>query len=633
MHRRRDFLKIGLATGGFSLLGGQSAAAQNHEEWLQYLCPPNTFPPDLSVPSPPVTPFKMPLFIPQAKKPVSQLSPLPDPLSHQLYDRYSPKKFYLTYEQEFLWCFHPDPPYNQGTWCWGFDGSSPGPTYIAKYGEPILVRRVNNLPPIGHPDRHVHFGLPSTTTHLHNAHTASESDGDPNDWIDPGEFWDHHYGNFPSGNDPLQKLTTLWYHDHRMDFTAANVYAGLWGAYLLFDEYDTGNENDPDPQAWRLPSGKYDIPLLLQDLQFDQQGQMVFNLFNTDGVLGDRFTVNRIIQPHLKVERRKYRFRILNGGPSRFYQVFLYDGKAMDKCRPFVVITGDGNFLEEPIEADSIYLSVAQRVDVIIDFSQYEVDDHVYLLNLLEQTNGKGPSGRMLDPNPKDALMRFDVVEAQAPDPSRIPDYFRKLQSVDLADVRRDRNWTFDYDGGLWTINGQIMDPQRIEAVIERGSAEIWTFRNSGNDWAHPIHNHFTEFIILEVNGKAVYPKQIQTGGHTLRRSFVEDIESQRDHVDVFMGGPRRDVVSLLPGDEIKVYIRFSDFLGKYVMHCHNVVHEDHAMMIRWDVVPAGEGVPNPERASTYYKENTKQFPDPRPPAQPHLEARPGTSTSQEGQT
>jgi len=98
------------------------------------------------------------------------------------------------------------------------------------------------------------FALPSTTTHLHNFHSASESDGGPEDWIDSGEFWDHHYCNFPSGHDPREKLTTLWYHDHRMDFTAANVYAGLSGFHLYFDEQDTGDENDPSPEAWRLPS-------------------------------------------------------------------------------------------------------------------------------------------------------------------------------------------------------------------------------------------------------------------------------------------------------------------------------------------------------------------------------------------
>ena len=149
-----------------------------------------------------------------------------------------------------------------------------------------------------------------------------------------------------------------------MDFTASNVYAGLSGFYLLFDEKDSGDENDPNPAAWRLPSGKYDVPLILHDVLFDSYGQASFNPFNTDGILGDKFTVNRTIQPFFRVEPRKYRFRILNGGPSRFYQLYLSTGQ------PFAVITGDGNFLPQPVVAESLYLSVAQRADVIIDFSR-----------------------------------------------------------------------------------------------------------------------------------------------------------------------------------------------------------------------------------------------------------------------
>jgi len=265
---------------------------------------------------------------------------------------------------------------------------------------------------------------------LHNGHTASESDGNPQDWIDPGEFWDHHYGNFPSGFDPREKLTTLWYHDHRLDFTASNVYAGLAGFYLLFEEQDSGNENDPNPAAWRLPSGKYDVPLLLHDVLFDQTGQVVFNPFVTHGWLGDMVTVNRKIRPRLEVERRKYRIRILNGGPSRFYQLFLSSGK------PFTIVTGDGNFQPEPVKAESIYLSVAQRVDIIIDFTAYKVGDSIVLINRLLRTSGKGPTGILLDPG--DGILRFDVVPSTGPDNSRVPDFFPPLPTINLDEVKWD---------------------------------------------------------------------------------------------------------------------------------------------------------------------------------------------------
>lgn len=539
----------GSAVGGSMTFGGKPASAQ--------LCAPDGVPPALEVqPSPPATPFAAPLHVMPVKQPIPRqlLVPPPNPDRHQRAREFVPRKFYQIVENEFLWQYHPDLPYGNGSPSWGFDGMTPGPTYHARYGEPMLVRRYNFLPQIG--QGMIPWALPSTTTHVHNGHTASESDGIPTDYIDPGEFWDHHYGNFPAGEDDREKLSTLWYHDHRFDFTASNVYAGLDGFFLLFDEFDTGDENDPSPQAWRLPSGKYDVPLMFHDVLFDENAVPVFDSFNTDGWLGDRFTVNRIIQPFFQVEARKYRFRMLDGGPSRFYEFYLSSGQK------FTVISNDGNMLPEPLEVESLNMSVAQRHDVIIDFSEYSPGDQIILYNRLEQTNGRGPTGRLLDPG--DAIMRFDVIPATGPDPSRIPTTLRELPPIDMSEVKRERLWVFDYDGGLWTINGKIMDPNRVDAAIEQGSAEIWTFRNAGTTWSHPVHTHFEEFQILEKNGRKIRP------GSLLHS--------------------RKDVITLGPGDEIKIFGRWRDFLGTHVMHCHNVVHEDHAMMVRWDIVPPGQG-------------------------------------------
>ncbi|HMG74129.1 MAG TPA: multicopper oxidase domain-containing protein [Pyrinomonadaceae bacterium] len=575
MITRRDALKLSLAAAGSGLIGVDRAMAQS-KEVLKNLCYPEDSQPIVPISSPPSRPFVAPLNIMPVKQPVPKLDPPPDPNAHQRYEEFLPKKFYEIRETEFQWVYHPDAPYSTGggSWSWGFDGITPGPTYHARYGEPILVRMFNMLPPLN--EKNVTFGTPITTTHLHNAHTASESDGYPMDQVKSGEFWDHHYACFPASMDEHEKLTTLWYHDHMMGATAANVYAGLSGFFLLFDDKDSGNENDPNPEAWRLPSGKYDIPLVLHDVLFDSNGQAFFNPFNTDGILGDKFTVNRIIQPYLQVEARKYRFRILNGGPSRFYQLFLSSGQ------PFVVVTGDGNFLPKPVKAESVYLSVAQRADVIIDFARYQPGDQVILQNRLEQVNGKGPSGRTLTPG--DGIMRFDIVASPNPDNSRIPDHFRDLPKIpeDLSKFKH-RVWVFDYMGGTWTVNGKIFGHgHRIDAEIEQGSGEVWILRNQGKNWSHPIHSHFTEFLLREVNGRLIQPNTIQST--EFRRHY--EFESSDAPIKVFMGGQRRDIATLLPNDELKVFMRWNDFLGKYVMHCHNVVHEDHDMMIRWDIVP-----------------------------------------------
>jgi len=584
--KRRDVLKMGVAGAGAAVLAPKISNAN-------LIYPDGYKPSHVAQPSPPVTPFVAPLNIMPVASPVpeSDLVPGTDPARHQRYDEFKPQKFYVERLKEFLWQYHPEPPYDQGTWSWGFDGGTgdgpitPGPTYHARYGEPIFVRRINELPPVG--TGMARFALPSTTIHLHNAHTASESDGIPQDYFNPGEFWDHHYANIPAGFDDREKLSTLWYHDHRLDFTAPNVYAGLTGFYLLFDERDSNNEEDKTPGAFRLPSGKYDVPLILHDVQFDQNGQVVWDFFNPEphtknlpieelkdaglytvnGMLGDRFTVNRTIQPYHKVDRRKYRFRILNGGPSRFYDLSLYVQKAGGKIKKkelkFDVIATDGNLLPKTIKAKSINISVAQRHDIIVDFKEFKPGDKVYLVNRLEmREDGAGPTGRYLDEG--DLIMRFDVEGGEVKDPSRVPDEFRPLPPIDMSEVRRERLFVFDYDNGLWTINGKLMDPNRVDAAIERGSAEIWTFRNAGNAWSHPIHSHFEEHQILERNGKPLSKKDVQRS--------------------------RKDVITLGPNDEVKLFMRWRDFEGKHVMHCHNVVHEDHAMMIRWDIVEPGMG-------------------------------------------
>ncbi len=653
--KRRDLLKAGVAACGAGLLGARLSAQNPNSALLKYLCPPDGALPDMAVPSPKSRPFVMPLMIMPIMQPVSSLDPPPDPLAHQLYDKYPPKKFYEIYEQEFKWVYHSDPPYGAGSWGWGFNGITPGPTYDARYGEPILVRRNNNLPTVS--ESKVTFALPSTSNHLHNGHTASESDGNPQDWIDSGEFWDHHYCNFPSHNDPDERLHTLWYHDHRMDFTASNVYAGLSGVYRLFDDdEDTGDETT----GWHLPSGEFDVPMMLHDVLFDQEGQVVFDPFNTDGILGDKYTVNRRIQPFFEVKRRKYRLRVINGGPSRFYQLYLKNQSG--KNMPFRVITGDGNFLTKPLWTESVYLSVAQRVDIIVDFADYAAGEHLYLWNSLLQTNGKGPTTRTVEPYvPDKSVMRFDVTGGSLNDPSRVPNQFRNLPKVHLDQVRRRRTFVFDYNGGLWTVNGQVFDPNRIDAKIEQGTAEIWTLRNQGKNWSHPIHSHFTEYILLEVNGVPLLPVPdvcyaegstypdaaavaaagcappenydvIEVGPENQHHQFVLGdnerllAEDRSRPVDVFMGGRRRDIATLNENDELIVYMRWEDFLGKHVMHCHNVVHEDHAMMIRWDIVKPGEGDSNKEeqdeiKERILSKEN-----------RPHLEPRPNAGTQQDDQ-
>jgi FtsP/CotA-like multicopper oxidase with cupredoxin domain len=519
--------------------------------------------PGVLMSSPPVTPWLEPLPIPPTKQPVAMLTgdtahPGDScvPSDHQRYAQCYPQKFYELREMEALHSFHPQLPPSP---IWGFDGLFPGPVFKEWYGTPAMVRIYNDLPN-GPPSGG--FGIPSTSTHLHNLHAASESDGFPGDFIDAGEYRDHHYphvkaGFTPESNTPADQcareaLGTLFYHDHRQDFTAQNVYKGLVGFYLMFDELDSGDETDPDPQALRLPSGDYDVPLCIQDKLFDSDGQLFFDLFNLDGVLGDRTAVNGKIQPYFQVDRRKYRFRLLNGGPSRVCDFWLSNA-AGRTFYPIVHIANDGNLLPAPLRVTHCKLAPAERGDIVIDFKQFPAGTVLYLVNRAEQVNGRKPTGKTLTPGAP--ILKFIVKAGTVADPSQVPSTLRPLPTINLNEVVAERTWLFDRSQGAWTVNGQFYNGNVSRADVQQNTAEIWTLRNVDDGWVHPIHIHFEEFLILTRNGVAPPPHE----------------------------RGRKDVV-LIGREEVRIFMRFRDFTGRYPMHCHNLVHEDHSMMIRWDL-------------------------------------------------
>lgn len=491
-----------------------------------------------------LTPFVQPLPIPPAAQPVAQLSPPPVPINHQRYDEFPPVHLYEVHVQQSLWQFHPDLP---PSIVWGFNGFPMGETYYANYGQPFLIRYYNDLPLHGDGTG---FGKPEITIHLHNAHTASESDGNPNNFFPPGTFWDNHYAMMLAGGDDRETLGTLWYHDHRADFTSQNTYKGLTGFTIFYDERDSGDENDPNPEAFRLPGGEYDVPLQLADKKFLATDKSLWmDIFNTDGFIGDQMTVNMAIQPYFEVAKRKYRFRFLNVGPSRFYQVALSNGQ------PMTLIANDGNLLPRPFQVNSVEIGVAERMDLVVDFSRADIGDEIYLVNLTDQISGKGPTGIILDPATAPRMMKF-IVNRTAPDNSRIPRQTRPLNRIQESEVVTTREWVFDNQNGIWTINNQPFNPNRIDAVVQKNTAERWIFRNTSDDWEHPVHIHFEEHQVELVNG---LPPKLEDRG-------------------------RKDVSVLGPGDTIQAVFRFRDFVGTYPIHCHNTVHEDHAMMLLWAI-------------------------------------------------
>lgn len=489
----------------------------------------------------------------------------------QQYSEFLPVKRFEMFVRPVSHLYHPE--LMQPSTIWGYGNAagqtfSPGPTFRSRYGQPLVVRIHNNLP-TANPGNDG-FGIPQISTHLHNFHTAPESDGGPLMFYDVGNYMDHHYAMRFAGGDPREALGHLWYHDHRADFTSQNVYKGLAGTHLMYDELDSGNENDPNPAAFRLPSGQFDVPLLLADKHFDPvTHKLVFDPFNLDGVLGEHVTVNGAVSPYMEVQRRKYRFRIVNSGPSRIYTLRLckvalngnFDSCANSSPYPkFNIIGNDGNLLNKMVEAPDLTISAAERFDIVIDFSDKPAGTRVNLMNIADQTSGKGRSGvflAMTDPLAQKVL-QFRVVGGPVYDPSRIPATMREKPTIPESEVSScERTFVFNNENGGWTINGQRFNfLPRFQ--VQQGTAERWTITNASRDWEHPIHIHLEEHQIEIRDGVA--PPRFER--------------------------MRKDVTLLRPGDSVTLKMRHRDWLEEYPMHCHNTVHEDHAMMLLWEVVP-----------------------------------------------
>ncbi len=574
---RRDLLKMGLLTSAGMLMPipGLSARAQGPGGMCAR--------PDGEPCSPPTRPFIQPMPIMPVKQPISgPLTPTPtvapntaiNPATglpfegrthdHQALTIFPPALFYQISQQAAQVSMHPDLPKQT---IWGFDGHYPGPTFVSRYGKPILVRNVNNLPPA---TQNGGFGLPSVTTHLHNGHTPSESDGFACDFFERGQYYDQHYPNVlagilsthPGTGDINESLSTLWYHDHRVGFTAQNTYKGLVGFHLLFNEMDTGDETT----GFHLPSfPEFDIPMVIADHNFDPEtGQMTFDMMALDGLLGDKFLVNGAIQPFFEVEPRRYRFRWLNVGPSRFLQLYLTQLDAGDSAtKPFWLIGNDGNLLPKPLRVTNIEIGVANRFDVIVDFSEM-AGQTVYLENRLLQTSGKGATGTILPAGKGDLLLKFRVRgQKSRPDnsmnPASITQFYPLPDSTEPPVCTR--TFKFDRLNGMWSVNGQFADCEVRRFTVTQNTAEHWILSNLSGDWQHPVHIHVEEHQILSRNRMA--PPNFEAA--------------------------RKDVTILRENERVELFFRFRDFTGNYMMHCHNMVHEDHAMLLMWQIQPEGD--------------------------------------------
>jgi len=369
--------------------------------------------------------------------------------------------------------FHPAMPVQDHNSVWTFDGTLPPKLLMVRYGQPVMMRHYNGLPI--DPSANRGFGLHTITTHEHNGHAPAESDGYANAFFFPGQYYDYRWPIQLAGYDSIntkaedpraafpcapgetlwvndmqpakktcdhgtikirgdwrETMSTHWFHDHMLDFTAQNVYKGNAAMMNYYSALDRGNESVNDGVNLRFPSGSalpwgnrdYDVNLVFADKAWDQQGQLWFNPFNTDGFIGDQVLVNWQWKPTLDVRARSYRFRLLNGSVSRYFKLALVrevkgtsgefqgprnSGVSYSRV-PFHMIANDGNIMEHSVPFDgSMDLDadgdkqnhnailptqgIAERFDIIVNFAKNGIKpgDKLFFVNLQAQDDGKGP--------------------------------------------------------------------------------------------------------------------------------------------------------------------------------------------------------------------------------------------------
>jgi spore coat protein A len=417
----------------------------------------------------------------------------------------------------------------------GYDGIFPGPTFETRRGRPVVIRHRNELP------------VP-TVVHLHGGHTPHEHDGWPLDLVLPvgnTREWQTHHGSGDRSEGerdyhyPMtQRAATLWYHDHRMDFTGPAVYRGLAGFHLIRDD-----EEDALP----LPRDDRELPLMICDRAFEEDGKFAYPALDEEmrsvpgvrddwmeGVLGDVVLVNGAPWPVHEVDAARYRLRLLNASNARRYRLALTVPNGPDV--PLTQIGSDGGLLTTPVTHQAIELAPGERFDVIVDFAKLPVGTKVTMIN--------GLGG-----NSTTNIMRFHVVR-KARDDSRIPDRLSEIEPLPSGAPTR----TFRFTRGAvgdhrgWTINGTSFAPGSPLADTKLGEVEIWRLIT---DVHHPVHVHLDPFQVLGRDGRAPGP----------------------------MDGGWKDTVDVRPAEVVDIAVRFTDYAGRFVTHCHNLEHEDMAMM------------------------------------------------------
>lgn len=439
------------------------------------------------------------------------------------------------------------------TTLFGYGATSAPVLFEARSGEGVLIDWINDLPPhhflpvypLYPPDPAMENAPPTRiSTHLHGARVPSVSDGYPTEWYGPGRSKVDYY---PNGQD----AAPLWCHDHAMGVSRYNEVAGLMGWYLLRDSVE---------ESLGLPSGRYELPLLIYDRIFKPDGQLYYPNPPDQGAwseefLGDAMMVNGKLRPYHEVEPRKYRLRIANTANARFFALSLSNGQS------FQVVGTDQGLLSVPVERTMIVLAPAERADLIVDFS------HARGQNIVLQ-NGQFD------------MMQFRVGNTPVADDSHVPRTLRPVHRIPTSDAVRTRYLTLDeYLGKNGWAMVMLLNHKHWSApvteIMKLGTTEIWSLVNLTLE-THPIHLHMIRFQILD------------------RRPFSVDDYLSTNTLPLRYMGPAvspepqemgwKDTVQCPPGLVTRIIVPFQPYAGRYLWHCHILEHEANDMMRPYEI-------------------------------------------------
>ncbi|KJL48367.1 Multicopper oxidase mco [Microbacterium hydrocarbonoxydans] len=407
---------------------------------------------------------------------------------------------------------------------WGFSGSFLGPTLRAQRGERVAFEIENDLPE-------------ATSVHWHGMHLPAAMDGGPHQMIAPGDVWR-----------PTwiidQPAATLWYHPHPHGATEQHVYRGLAGLFILDDD---ASLSAALPQDY----GVDDLPLIVQDKQFDDDGRLVLRDDGSEpGSLGDTIMVNGTVGAYQEVTTERVRLRLLNGSTARTYTFEIPD-------RQMTLIATDGGFLDAPLPMEQVRLAPGERAEVVVAFAPGET---------VRLRSAKTQLGGILLPGTSGGNDAFDVLEFRAASsltPSPEPSWPRAADAVadEMHEDEASTNRSFVLEER--EINGERMDMSRIDEVVHVGDTEVWTVRSS-QPIPHSFHIHDVQFRVLTIDGSAPPAK---------------------------LAGPK-DTIYLEPNREYRLLVRFEDYADPempYMYHCHMLLHEDEGMMGQFVVIEPGQ--------------------------------------------